>query len=91
LRQLEWRDKDKLNAKKNKIKTNIKNITSCTICTENQKKKRKKGFQKLSNSSPKLSKSCQILVKKVVKKLPKSCQKVVKKLSKKLSVKLSKK
>jgi oligoendopeptidase F len=50
--------------KKNKI------ITSCTICTEDQTK-RKKSFQKMS-------KSCQ----KVAKKLSKSCKKVVKKRTK---------
>jgi hypothetical protein len=50
-----------------------KNITSCTICTEDKKK-----GEKFSKVSKKLSK----VVKKVVKKLSKSCQKVAKKMAK---------
>jgi hypothetical protein len=64
LRQLGWRDKEKGNGKKTFKKINY--ITNCTICTEDQKKRKK------------VVKSCQKCCQKVAKKLPKSGVKIPK-------------
>jgi hypothetical protein len=64
-----------------------KNITSCTICAEDQKNGGKvfKSCQKVVKSCQKIVKSCKKVAKRLPKKLSKSCQKVVKKVIKKMA------